>query len=142
MINSFSGEYRWLSNFWVCEVEYDGVIWPSSEHAYQAAKSLDSEYKKQMLACNTPGQTKKLGKKVELRSDWDEVKLGIMEEILRAKFSNPQLREALLQTGTEELVEGNWWHDVYWGVCKGVGQNNLGKILMKLREEYSGNLVI
>lgn len=70
-----------------------------------------------------------------MRSDWEEVKLGVMEGLLREKFSDPELRRKLLATGERELVEGNDWGDSFWGVCAGRGKNHLGRLLMKLREE-------
>lgn len=80
---------------------------------------------------------KKLGKLVTIRPDWDEIKVEVMYEIVKAKFHyNPDLREMLLATEDAELIEGNWWGDTFWGVCKGQGLNNLGKILMRVRDEY------
>ena len=84
----------------------------------------------------SPGQAKKYGKTVELRKDWEDVKLSIMEEIIREKFIyDPDLVKMLLDTGDKELIEGNNWNDTFWGMCRGKGENHLGKILMKLREE-------
>ena len=76
-----------------------------------------------------------MGRRVELREDWDAVKLGVMYEVLQAKFAqNPELYNQLKDTGTEEIVEGNWWYDKYWGVCNGEGENHLGKLLMWIRD--------
>jgi len=137
-IDKFEGEFRWLSNFWHCDVTWEGATYKSSEAAYQAAKTLDpvERYKFEPV---TAGLSKKMGRKVNLRPDWEEVKDSIIEDILRCKFDqNPGLKNNLLATGNKELIEGNWWGDVYWGVCKGKGENKLGKLLMKLREEYKG----
>ena len=83
-----------------------------------------------------PSKAKQLGRKVKLRKDWEEVKTNIMYDICLAKFTqNQDLKEKLLKTGNAILIEGNWWNDTYWGVCNGIGENNLGKILMKIREE-------
>lgn len=133
MINSFKGKNRWLSNFWPCLVQLDGVEYPSTENAYQAAKTLGS--REGFVSC-TAAQAKKLGRKLSIRPDWEQHKVNVMYELLVQKFSkqNPELREALKATGTEELVEGNTWGDVFWGVCNGVGENTLGKLLMKVRE--------
>lgn len=137
MIDRFDGEFEFLSNFFPCEVAQDGILYPTVEHAFQAAKTLDNFDKMQIAIADTPGKAKRLGRKVVLRSDWEEVKLAVMEDYLREKFcAGSELREKLLATGDEELVEGNWWNDTFWGVCNGVGQNNLGKLLMKLRAEY------
>jgi len=134
-IMRFDGVYRFLSNFYYCDVYYDSVRYKSSEHAYQAAKTSDINLREAIRECNTPGDAKKLGRKLPLRTDWDDVKLNEMYKILKSKFSNPKLKKMLVDTGSEELIEGNNWGDVYWGVCIGRGENNLGKLLMKVRSE-------
>ena len=133
-IHGFFGEYRFLSNFHKIDIEYNGKIYPTSEHAYQAAKTLDDDVSEQIRLCDTPSKSKALGMKVQLRSDWEQVKPGIMEEILNIKFSDPLLKKRLKNTAPGQLVEDNNWGDVYWGVCDGIGENNLGKILMKIRD--------
>lgn len=130
----FDGEYRFLSNFYPAEVEYEGLTFPSVEHAYQAAKTLDIEVRKQFLNI-TPGQAKRLGKQVKSRDDWDSVKVSIMHELVGKKFKIKQLRDELLATGNRYLIEGNTWGDTFWGVCNGVGKNMLGIILMEIRNE-------
>jgi hypothetical protein len=134
-IDSFTGSYRWLSNFHPVEVKLDGVTYSSTEHAYQAAKTLNLTERRKVREAGKPGEAKKLGMKVNLRVDWEEIKLGIMEDLVRQKFQYPDLKKALLGTGDSELVEGNTWGDVFYGVCKGKGQNHLGRILMRVREE-------
>jgi ribA/ribD-fused uncharacterized protein len=130
-----SDEYRWLSNFYSADVEFEGLIFPSTEHAYQAAKCFDPERRKEFITL-TAGQAKKLGRKVEVRADWDNVKCDVMETVLRSKFTrHADLREKLLATGDKYLEETNWWGDTYWGVCRGVGMNMLGCALMKIRRE-------
>ena len=134
MINSFDDKYAFLSNFYECKVEYNGIVYGSSEAAFQAQKTLDIEERLQ-FATLTPMQSKRKGRKVALRPDWEDVKVLTMYEIVLAKFTqNPDLAEKLIATGDEELVEGNYWHDTFWGVCDGVGTNFLGKILMDVRE--------
>ena len=138
MIDKFDGtKYRFLSNFYMAEIEYEGIKYPSSEHAYQAAKSTDLEVRKRIATCcKTPNESKKAGRIVRLRANWDLLKRGIMLDIVRIKFkTHADLRQKLLETGDEELVEGNTWGDVFFGVCNGVGENHLGKILMQVREE-------
>jgi ribA/ribD-fused uncharacterized protein len=82
------------------------------------------------------GQSKKLGKRVELRPDWEDVKIDIMRQVLKSKFTqNPELKAQLIATGDAELIEGNNWNDRFWGVCRGKGQNHLGKLLMEVRAE-------
>ena len=135
MINEFSGEYRWLSNFWPVGVVKDGIAFPSVEHAFQAMKTTDLVDRVRIAACSTPGKAKRLGRTVDLRPDWEEIKLVVMKECLDIKFYNRTLRDRLVATGNEELVEGNGWNDTFWGVCRGVGENHLGRLLMEVRRE-------
>lgn len=134
-INNFSGQYRWLSNFSPAMVTLDGVQYISVEHAYQAAKSFDHHYRMSIARCPTPTDAKRLGRTVPLRSDWSDVKLQVMEHLLRQKFSQPFFHSKLMATGTEHLIEGNYWHDTFWGVCNDVGDNHLGKLIMRIRDE-------
>lgn len=145
MITHFTGENRWLSNFGEESVVYEGTVYPTSEHAFQAAKTLDVEERLKIKACKTPGKAKKLGRKVTLRSDWEEVKIDIMEEIVTAKFmQNSNIAKKLLDTGSQYLIEGNTWGDKFWGCVyennKWVGHNHLGTILMKIRKKLNENL--
>lgn len=136
IIDSFDNEYSFLSNFYECPVEYDGIVYQSSEAAFQAQKTLNIEERIVLFANATPSQSKKLGRKTKLRDDWDNIKVNLMKEIVLAKFTqNSDLKEKLLNTGTAELIEGNWWKDTFWGVCNGKGLNNLGRILMEVRDE-------
>lgn len=131
----FSSQYRFLSNFWFSPFVYDGIVFKTVEHAYQAAKCVDDADIKKILDAETPGMAKRIGQTVQMRPYWDNIKLEFMLEFVRAKFQqNPDLMQKLKQT-SGELVEGNYWGDVFWGVCKGKGQNHLGKILMQVREE-------
>ena len=136
-IKSFDGEFRFLSNFYPATVLLDGEGYASVEAAYQAAKSLDPDYRQKIQeAGEDSAAVKKLGKKAKLRPCWsDEFKLKVMNELVRQKFEHPALKKLLLATGDQELEEGNWWSDFFWGVCRGRGENHLGKILMAVREE-------
>jgi len=135
-IAAFEGRHRFLSNFWPCEIPFGGKTYPSVEHAFQAAKTLDEDEREEIRLADSPGKAKKLGRKITLRPDWEEVKFEIMTELVRSKFIIHQdLRDKLIFTGGRELIEGNNWNDVVWGVCKGIGDNNLGKILMQVRDE-------
>lgn len=137
MILVFRDEYFFLSNFYPVDIKINGIVYPNAEAAFQAQKTLDVEERRKFSMLKNPVQAKRLGRKVKLRDDWEEVKLDIMTEVVSQKFlQHPHLIEMLLQTGDEELVEGNKWGDRFWGVCKGKGQNNLGKILMKIRKSY------
>ncbi len=136
MINSFKGKYYFLSNFCSAPVTYDGFTFQNNEAAFQAAKCCSPELKKQFVNLN-PSEAKRSGRRVKLRSDWEQVKVRIMQEICKAKFDqNETLRQQLLATGNEPLEEGNTWGDRIWGTVDGVGQNHLGKILMEIRKEY------
>jgi ribA/ribD-fused uncharacterized protein len=132
-IKGFFGDYRFLSNFEVSPVEFEGLMYPSSENAYQAAKcNILSE--RQLFVNITPSESKKLGRKVEQRPDWEDVKIEIMSVICYDKFQrNPELRQKLVDTGDRYLEETNHWNDKFWGVFNGVGLNNLGKVLMGIR---------
>ena len=137
VIDNFEDEeFRWLSNFYRTEIDYKGRSYPTLEHAYQAAKTLDEAEHEKIRTAPNPAASKKLGRDCTLREDWEEIKISVMEELLRLKFNDSELKEKLLSTGDDELVEGNWWGDIFWGVCKGKGENNLGKLLMKIRGEY------
>lgn len=140
-IKQLRGEYGFLSNFWYASVEFEGYIYKTSEHAYQAAKTTDEEIRRRIRVASTPYEAKKLGHSIELRKDWDDIKLSCMETILRSKFDRSDtLRTKLLATGDKIIEEGNNWGDTYWGKVKGSGLNNLGVLLMKLREELRNKL--
>ncbi len=110
MIDKFAGEYRFLSNFSPGQIEYEGEVYLTSEHLYQALKTLNPEEQKFVRIAPTPGEAKRRGKKITLREDWDQVKDEIMRTVLDLKFSqNPDLMEKLLATGDQELIEGNNW---------------------------------
>ena len=136
MIDNFQGKYFFLSNFYTAPVEYEGLLYLNNEAAFQSAKVIDTEKRKQFCGLD-PSDAKKKGRNVVLRQDWEIIKDKVMEDCVRDKFSrNEFLRQNLLATGNEELIEGNTWNDTYWGVCRGRGKNMLGKILMKIRAEY------
>ena len=137
-IRGFRGRFRWLSNFWTSEVTLDGMNFSSVEHAYQAAKTLDHDHRRTIAGLAKPGQAKRFARKLRLRDDWNAVKLAVMENLLRQKFVHAHLRQKLLDTGDAYLEEKNSWHDHFWGVCNGVGENHLGKLLMKIRGELRG----
>ena len=135
-IGSFSGKNRWLSNFWPCEVYLDELKFRSVEAGYVAAKTTDLDVRKYVQSLDSSGKCKAFGKIMTLRSDWKEIRLSIMENLLRQKFSQgTDLAEKLLETYPKELIEGNTWNDTFWGVCNNVGKNHLGKLLMKIRRE-------
>lgn len=133
-IDSFQGEYKFLSNFFLCKIEYNEVTYPSAEHAFQAQKSLSQIDQQEIAKLKNPGQAKRTGRKLKIRGDWDEIKLDVMKKILTVKFKDPELAQKLIDTAPAELIEGNNWNDRYWGICKGQGLNNLGIILMNIRD--------
>lgn len=132
-INHFNGAFRFLSNFYTAPVSYQGITFQNNESAFQAQKNLKRVHEFKDLP---PNKGKSLGRRVSLRKDWEDVKVEIMYDIVFAKFTqNPILKEKLLATKNRPLIEGNHWNDTFWGVCNGVGRNELGKILMKVRQE-------
>lgn len=132
IIDSFTGEYRFLSNFW-----WSTLYGRRStvEHWFQAAKANSPEDIDYVLSAATPGSAKGRGRRIALRPDWEEVKLRHMELILREKFSDRELARKLVDTGDAELIEGNTWGDTYWGMCNDVGENHLGRLLMRVRAD-------
>lgn len=136
-IKSFSGEYEFLSNFYEAPIIYEDTKYRNAEAAYQAQKT-DSSDDQLKFANYTAAKAKREGRKLEIRDDWEDVKIEIMRDIIFAKFfQNDDLSKRLLDTGDAALIEGNDWHDTFWGVDlkTGEGQNNLGKILMEIRAE-------
>ena len=132
-ISSFRGQYFFLSNYFTAPVTYQGITFQNNEAAFHAMKcpSMAAQF-----ATLPPDQAKRLGRTVQLRGDWESVKEQIMYEICLAKFTqNKDLGRMLVATGDAELIEGNTWNDKCWGVCDGEGENKLGKILMRVREE-------
>lgn len=144
IVTSFSGKYDFLSNFYPCIITYDGYTVPSAEHAFQAAKAADSYTKSLIVNAETPGKAKRLGRRCNMRQDWELIKDKVMLDILRQKFApGTPLAVKLDQTGSAILVEGNTWHDNYWGSCscdrcQNDGQNVLGQLLIKVRSENRG----
>lgn len=135
MINSFKGEYYFLSNFYEVPVFFDGIQYKNSEAAFQAQKCENFEDRKAFSQLNA-SEAKLKGRRVKLRSDWESVKIDLMTKIVEAKFTqNKELAQKLIDTGSEYLEEGNHWGDKVWGTVNGVGQNNLGKILMQVRDK-------
>jgi ribA/ribD-fused uncharacterized protein len=134
-IKGFFNEYRFMSNFHFVELEYEGMKYRTTEHAYQAAKFSDPAMRFTIQQLAKPSHARRHGQAKGCREDWEQVKYDIMYDLNAQKYAKPELGRLLLATGDAYLEETNWWGDVYWGVCKGVGQNNLGKILMTIRAE-------
>lgn len=133
MINAFEGKYYFLSNFYNAPVVYDGHKYLNNEAAFQASKVLT---RREIFTNLNPSEANRLGRRVKLRADWEQVKETVMYEICKAKFTqNTKLGDKLLETGDEHLEDGDPWGDRIWGTVNGVGQNKLGKILMRVREE-------
>ncbi len=145
-ISDFRFQYRWLSNFHLAPVEFEGLIYPSTEHAYQAAKIDDTSVREMIRDLPEPKDAKKASHWLTPPENWQTVrKFQVMETVLREKFKHADLALKLLATGDEELIEGNTWHDNSWGNCSCAkckeiqGENHLGKLLMKIRKELKEN---
>lgn len=140
MIDKFKDKYSFLSNFYATMLRVGNRNWPSSEHYFQAMKTTDLQLQESIRTSETK-RAKQLGRKIPIRKDWEEIKEKVMLRILRIKFSKPHLKNRLIDTGEEELIEGNWWHDNYWGDCycdkckSKKGLNRLGILLMQVRKE-------
>lgn len=141
-ILQFKDGDRWLSNFWFFEepMSYQNMYFTTNEHFYVAMKTTDINVRKKVSNHPLKG-VKKFGQSVDVRDDWEDIKINVMLYGLRYKFSenNPALRKRLIETGDCNIQEGNWWNDTFWGVClkTGEGENNLGKLIMKVREEIN-----
>lgn len=142
MINRFLDKYFFLSNFYPCHFEFEGIVYPNSEAAFQAQKAQNDLDKHSFKRLNG-AEAKKLGREIKIRTDWENVKNDVMYRVVKAKFEqDDELRARLLETGNKELVEGNTWHDNYWGSCFCIDckneqkKNNLGITLMRVREEF------
>lgn len=143
MITNFRYRHSFLSNFYPAAIELENIIFPTAEHAYQAAKTAVPEEINSIITAATPAIAKQLGKRVHLRPDWSRQAPHKMFYIVRQKFiQHPSLMDLLIATGTEEIVEGNYWHDNLWGSCLcgrcSAGKNYLGRILMKIRQLHRG----
>jgi len=143
VILKFRGEFAFLSNFYPCEVEYEGLVYPSVENAYQASKT--APHRRREFLNISPKEARKKGRKVPLLQGWGAKKVEIMKELVWKKFSeNEDLKEKLLATGNAILIEGTTWGDEFWGVNLKKkddsspwgyrGKNVLGQILMEVRE--------
>jgi len=135
-ITSFSGKWSFLSNFSTSPVMYDKELYPTVEHAFQAAKTLNLDERQKIQKAKTPGAAKRLGRAVKMRDDWNKIKIGVMDELLRQKFDrNKEDYFKLVHTRNRELIEGNTWGDTFWGQVNGKGSNNLGLLIMRIRNE-------
>ena len=136
VINSFKDENYFLSNFYSAPIVYNGLLFQNNEAAFQAQKCINKADREKFCNLN-PTEARNLGRKIPLRKDWEQVKMTVMKEIVMAKFEqNPDLMEKLLNTGNAYLEEGNTWGDRTWGTVNGIGANNLGRILMEVRESH------
>lgn len=130
----FKKEHYFLSSFYPCDIYYCGLIFPSAENAFQAAKCTDPSDVSYFVTC-TPKEAKNRGKSINTWEYWGIMRVVIMRNLIREKFSDPVLAKLLDDTQNIRLVEHNYWHDYFWGVCNGNGKNCLGKLLMEIRRE-------
>lgn len=133
-IFGFQGPTRYLSNFYHAPMKIGSRVWNTVENAYQAAKTSDRDLREKIRNAS-PSEAKKIGSQVEVRPEWDSIRVQVMRECLWAKFTqNGGLATRLLSTGEAYLEETNTWGDRFWGVCGGVGENTLGQLLMETRK--------
>lgn len=142
IIQKFQGKYFFLSNFFLCPILYKGKAYPSAEYLFQALKTKNKDAREVIRLAPTPARAKRLGRHVKLRPDWEKIKDDVMFQVLIFKFAqNHDLQSLLKKTAGYDLEEGNMWHDQYWGSCRCKkhidvqGRNQLGKALMKLRNQ-------
>jgi len=137
MIDRFSGDYKFLSNFHYHKFKFEGATYRTAEHCFQAQKPRHRSEVVAIKGAHSPAAAKRMGRKCSIREDWDLIRVNIMERIVRAKFQDPGMAKLLLATGEAELIEGNSWYDTFWGMSGRPmrGSNHLGKILMKVRKE-------
>jgi ribA/ribD-fused uncharacterized protein len=149
VIDEFRGRWYFLSNFSECKIEFQGITYPTVEHYYVSMKSnsdqmingkyyTSADFREMIAKIKEPAIVKKIGQQIKVRKDWPEKKLEFMNFAIREKFKDENLAEKLKSTGNSKLVEVNLWKDTFWGVFNGKGENNLGKILMKVRDEING----
>ena len=134
-IDRFISAYRFLSNFYPCDIRWRGHQFTTTEHAYQWAKMRTDEGRDAVRFASSPGEAKRQSRRYPTLLNYEHNKMAVMEELLRLKFQDASLRRKLLATGDAELIEGNTWGDTYWGVCNGAGENHLGRMLMQIRED-------
>lgn len=139
MITSFTGPYAFMSNFEPCSFRMYNITFPSSEYAYQWHKLIHQGDREALLKCPTPGRAMRFAQHCEIVTGWDELRTGVMLGVLLEKFwQHPELREKLNATKGQRLIEGNKWHDRFWGMeledGHWVGENHLGRILMIIRD--------
>lgn len=142
MINQFRGEYNWLSNMYSCDIMFDGHLFKSVENAYMASKNVENRDWFQFCLNNPPNICKKESKNILLRADWEKVKVKIMYGFLEQKFKQEPFKTKLLTTKNENIVEGNYWGDSFWGVDlkqnPNIGENFLGRSIMDIRKKLRG----
>lgn len=140
MISVFCDENAFLSNFYPTDIVWSKYRFKSAEHLYQAMKCADKKDAGRIINTATAKKAKILGRYIKSRDYWDTIKTQVMLKALRLKFSSRRLRTMLRETGEKQLINVNYWHDTFWGVCgctkhQRSGLNMVGQILMKIRAE-------
>lgn len=140
MVSIFQEKYFFLSNYYLINLKYGNRVYKSVEHLYQTVKCLKKEDREKIRKASTPKSAKILARFIKKRPYWDVEKIAVMDTILRKKFRDPKLKRQLKDTGNMELLNQNYHHDTFWGICgctkhHRAGLNMLGQILMKIRTE-------
>jgi len=139
-IERFTGDYRFLSNFFASPVRDEKGEYATVEHAYQAAKASNDAEWYSIATASTPAKAKRRGSAVVTDMFWEAKRLPLMRAFLIKKFApGSHLAYRLLSTGDSELIEGNDWNDRFWGMCNGVGENHLGRLLMESRDRLGAS---
>lgn len=139
MIYKFREKYGWLSNMATCRVVVYGKTFESVENAYMYLKKPDDKEWGEFCMKNPPNKVKTASKDIEIRNDWEDVKLKVMYNLLIQKYTTEPFKTKLLETGNENIVEGNYWNDKFWGVdlkeTPNIGENWLGRLIMDIRNK-------
>lgn len=143
-IDDWSGEFSFLRNDFPVSILFDGITYPSVEHAFQAGKTFNQNIRENIADAPTASIAKKIGKAItDIPDNWDSYRLEHMENILYQKFEAPELAKQLEDTGDKHIIMLNN-SDTFWGMVIDeddyrVGDNNLGKILMKIRSDRTNS---
>ncbi len=147
-IVSFKNQHFFLSNFFTCNIEWQGKKYKTVEHLYQASKACNEKDHELVRNAPSPKEAKQFGRMIKCRPDWEGIKIEVMRNALMMKFVDEKLSARLIGTNNAPLIEGNMWHDNFWGQCwcarchddgsRDRAINMLGALLMEVRFKLQG----